>query len=297
MCIQGVQQHQIPVHMENGLHGTTGTDNQSSYVSSSGIKSVLLNAWSTVKSAVSGMLSSFGLHLSGEQGSDKPGREIVMYMSCRPLPPLPGMDAQFEGNIYESGDGNICNSVGVAKSECPGREIVIDMTRRPLPLLPLPGMDEQFGKTICGSHNNEDTYSEIEDYYSEVEGDYSEMEGNNSESEDAYSEVDENESSEVDVLENNTYEDPNVYRDTDNVIDSGDMVLVCDDTYADPHDSLTAGGRVESEETGYASLYENNYAVPYKPGNMVSIPDNDRKQSLPDAQLQQRIMRERLNIS
>lgn len=292
MCIQGAQQHQMPVHMENGLYGTTGTDNQSSYVSSSGIKSVLLNAWSTVKSAVSGMLSSFGLHLSGEQGSDKPGRKIMIDMSHRPLPPLPGMDAQFEGNIYESGDGNICNSVDVAKSECPGREIVIDMTRRPLPLLPLPGMDEQFGKTICGSHNNEDTYSEIE-------GDYSEIEGNNSETEDAYSEVDENESSEVDVLENNSYEDPNVYRDTDNVVDSGSMVLVCDDTYANPYDSLTAGGRAEQEgiDSKYESLHTNNYAVPYKPGNTVSIPDNDRKHSLSDAQLQQRIMRERLNIS
>nr|BEP19795.1 hypothetical protein SUGSMm_05920 [Morganella morganii subsp. sibonii] len=64
------------------------------------------------------------------------------------------------------------------------------------------------------------------------------------------------------------------------------MVLVCDDTYVDPHDSLTAGGRVESGEPGYASLYENNYAVPYKPGNTVSIPDNDRKHSLPDVQLQ-----------
>lgn len=283
---QGIQGYQAIQILNNDIYDSAGSNSSSSYVSSSGIKSVLLNAWNTVKSAVSGMLSSFGLHLSGQQGSDKPGREIVMDMSCRPLPPLPGMDAQFEGNIYESGDGNICNSVDVAKSECPGREIVIDMTRRPLPLLPLPGMDEQFGKTICGSHNNEDAYSEIEDYYSEVKGDYSETEGNNSETEDAYSEVDENESSEVDVLENNSYEDPNFYRDTDNVIDSEGMVLVCDDTYVDPHDSLIAGGRVESGEPGYASLYENNYAVPYKPGNTVSIPDNDRKHSLPDVQLQ-----------
>lgn len=234
---QGIQGYQAIQILNNDIYDSAGSNSSSSYVSSSGIKSVLLNAWNTVKSAVSGMLSSFGLHLSGQQGSDKPGREIVMDMSCRPLPPLPGMD-------------------------------------------------EQYGKTICGRHNNEDIYSEIEDYYSEIEGDYSEIEGNNSETEDAYSEVGENESSEVDVLENNSYEDPNFYRDTDNVIDSEGMVLVCDDTYADPFDSLTAGGRAESGEPGYASLYENKYAVPYKPGNTVSIPDNDRKHSLPDVQLQ-----------
>lgn len=130
---QGIQGYQAIQILNNDIYDSAGSNSSSSYVSSSGIKSVLLNAWNTVKSAVSGMLSSFGLHLSGQQGSDKPGREIVMDMSCRPLPPLPGMDAQFEGNIYESGDGNICNSVDVAKSECPGREIVIDMTRRPLP--------------------------------------------------------------------------------------------------------------------------------------------------------------------
>ncbi|HGY3147388.1 TPA: hypothetical protein ACNVU4_001426 [Morganella morganii] len=347
MCIQGVQQHQIPAHPNNDLRSTTGAVSQSSYVSSSGIKSVLLNAWNTVKSAVSGMLSSFGLHLSGEQGSDKPGREIVMDISSRPLPPTPlsGMDAQLESNIYESSNGNICNSVDVAKSEYPGRKIMIGMSCRPLPLTPLQGMDEQFDKRIYASNNNEDTYSEIEDYYSEIEdyyseieGDYSEVESGNSETEDTYSEVDENESSEVDVLENNIYEgpdvyrkgngetetaeaddsakhtyedpeaddpakhiyeDPDVYRDADNVINSGNMVLVCDDTYAEPPDNLSAGGRAEQEgiDSKYESLHENNYAVPYKLGNMVSIPDNDRKQSLPDAQLQQRIMRERLNIS
>lgn len=288
---QGIQGYQAIQILNNDIYDSAGSNSSSSYVSSSGIKSVLLNAWNTVKSAVSGMLSSFGLHLSGQQGSDKPGREIVMDMSCRPLPPLPGMDAQFEGNIYESGDGNICNSVDVAKSECPGREIVIDMTRRPLPLLPLPGMDEQFGKTICGGNNNEDTYSEIDDTYSEIDENESsevdDLENNFYEDPDVYQKGNsETETTEADALANHIYEDLDVYRDTDNVIDSGNMVLVCDDTYADPFDSLIAGGRVESEETGYASLYENNYAVPYKLGNTVSIPDNDRKHSLPDVQLQ-----------
>ncbi|KKY68946.1 hypothetical protein OA40_06610 [Morganella morganii] len=243
---QGIQGYQAIQILNNDIYDSAGSNSSSSYVSSSGIKSVLLNAWNTVKSAVSGMLSSFGLHLSGQQGSDKPGREIVMDMSCRPLPPLP-----------------------------------------------LPGIDEQFDKTINGGNNNEDTYSEIdENESSEVD----DLENNFYEDPDVYQKGNsETETTEADALANHIYEDLDVYRDTDNVIDSGNMVLVCDDTYAVPHDSLTAGGRVESEETGYASLYENNYAVPYKPGNTVSIPDNDRKHSLSDVQLQQRIMREKLN--
>lgn len=340
MCIQGVQQNQMPVHMENGLHGTTGTDNQSSYVSSSGIKSVLLNAWSTVKSAVSGMLSSFGLHLSGEQGSDKPGREIVTDMSCRPLPllPLPGMDEQFDKRIYISNnnkdiyseiEGDCSEDVdyySVIGDDCSENEDYYSVIEDDC-------SDDGDYYSVIEDYCSEDGdyYSVIKDDCSEIDGYYSEIEGDNSE-------VDENESSEVDVLENNTYEDPDVYRkgngetgtaeaddpakhiyedpeadnpedhtyedpdvyrDTDNVVDSGSMVLVCDDTYVDPRDSLTAGGREEQEgiDSKYESLHANNYAVPYKPGNMVSIPDNDRKQSLPDAQLQQRIMRERLNIS
>ncbi|HID7484259.1 TPA: hypothetical protein ACXHWU_001920 [Morganella morganii] len=108
--IQGAQTHQVPAHMNNDLRSTTGAVSQSSYVSSSGIKSVLLNAWNTVKSAVSGMLSSFGLHISGEQGSDKPGREIAMDIFPRPASPLP-VDVQFENDIYESSGGNIYDSV------------------------------------------------------------------------------------------------------------------------------------------------------------------------------------------
>ncbi|MEZ2635885.1 hypothetical protein ACBP95_09250 [Morganella morganii] len=298
--IQGAQTHQVPAHMNNDLRSTNGAVSQSSYVSSSGIKSVLLNAWNTVKSAVSGMLSSFGLHISGEQGSDKPGREIVM-----------------------------------------------DISSRPLPQIPLPGMDEQFCKTIYGSNNNEDTYSEIDENessevfylknnlykdlntyrvvsgetgtaeaddpanhtyedpeaYRVVSGETGTAEADNPEDhtyedpEDYRVVSGETGTAEAGDPEDHTYEDPDVYRDTDNVIDSGNMVLVCDDTYAVPRDSLDAGSNAKSEEPGYESLHENNYAVPYKPGNTVSIPDNDRKHSLSDAQLQQRIMRERLNIS
>lgn len=245
--IQGAQTHQVPAHMNNDLRSTTGAVSQSSYVSSSGIKSVLLNAWNTVKSAVSGMLSSFGLHISGEQGSDKPGREIVM-----------------------------------------------DISSRPLPQIPLPGMDEQFCKTIYGSNNNEDTYSEIDENES---SEVFYLKNNLYKDLNTYRVVSgETGTAEADNPEDHTYEDPDVYRDTDNVIDSGNMVLACDDTYAEPRDSLKTGGRAEQEgiDSKYESLHENNYAVPYKPGNTVSIPDNDRKQSLPDVPLQQRIMRERL---
>lgn len=108
---QGIKGHQAIQTLNNDIYDSAGGNSSSSYVSSSGIKSVLLNAWNAVKSAVSGMLSSFGLHLSGQQGSDKPGREIVMDMSSRPAQPLPGMDAQLENSIYESGGENIYDSV------------------------------------------------------------------------------------------------------------------------------------------------------------------------------------------
>ncbi|MEQ5369185.1 hypothetical protein, partial [Morganella morganii] len=70
-----------------------------------------------------------------------------------------------------------------------------------------------------------------------------------------------------------------------------------DDIYAEPHDSLKAGGRAEQEgmEPKYASLHENIYSEPYNSGNTVSTPHNDQQQSLPETQLQQRMMRERLN--
>ncbi|EOZ4594854.1 hypothetical protein ACQRI3_001258 [Morganella morganii] len=108
---QRIQGHQVIQTLDNDIYDSAGSNSSSSYVSSSGIKSVLLNAWNAVKSAVSGMLSSFGLHLSGQQGSDKLGREIVMDMSSRPAQPLPGMDAQLENSIYESGGENTYDSV------------------------------------------------------------------------------------------------------------------------------------------------------------------------------------------
>lgn len=164
MCIQGVQQHQTPVHIENDLYGTTGTYSQSSYVSSSGIKSVLLNAWNAVKSAISGMLSSFGLHLSGQQGSDKPGREIVMDMSSWPAQPLPGMDAQLENSIYESSGENTYDSVYADESERPESlyacvdddAFVREPAAPPVPGSPRPSLTESL-------------YSEIEEpLYAEI---------------------------------------------------------------------------------------------------------------------------------
>lgn len=108
---RGIQGYPAIQTLNNDIYDSAGGNSSSSYISSSGIKSVLLNAWNAVKSAVSGMLSSFGLHLSGQQGSDKPGRDIVMDVSSRPAQPLPGMDAQFENSIYESCGENIYDSV------------------------------------------------------------------------------------------------------------------------------------------------------------------------------------------
>lgn len=104
---QGIQGHQAIQVLNNDIYDSAGSNSPSSYVSSSGIKSVLLNAWNAVKSAVSGMLSSFGLHLSGQQGSDKPGREIVMDMSSRSAQSL----AQLENTIYGSSGENTYDSV------------------------------------------------------------------------------------------------------------------------------------------------------------------------------------------
>lgn len=104
---QGIQGHQAIQILNNDIYDSAGSNSSSSYVSSSGIKSVLLNAWNAVKSAVSGMLSSFGLHLSGQQGSDKPGREIVMDMSSRSAQSL----AQLENTIYGSSGENTYDSV------------------------------------------------------------------------------------------------------------------------------------------------------------------------------------------
>lgn len=197
---QGIQGHQAIQTLNNDIYGSAGGNNSSSYVSSSGIKSVLLNAWNAVKSAVSGMLSSFGSHLTGQQGSDKPGREIAMDISSRPAQPLPDINEQFDNMLY-------------------------------------------------GSNNDEDIYSEI----------------------------DENASAETDDPANHIYEDLDDYRRTGNVIGSEDRVLVCDDTYAEPHDSLKAGSRAEQEGMGseYESLHENIYSEPYKPGDTISTPENN----------------------
>ncbi|MBA5807390.1 hypothetical protein F9883_05760 [Morganella morganii] len=161
---QGIQGHQAIQTLNNDIYDSTGGNNSSSYISSSGIKSVLLNAWNAVKSAISGMLSSFGLHLSGQQGSDKPGREIVMDMSSRPAQPLPGMDAQLENSIYESCDGNIYDSVYAAVSERPESlyacvdddAFVREPAAPPVPGSPRPSLSESL-------------YSEIEEpLYAEI---------------------------------------------------------------------------------------------------------------------------------
>lgn len=71
---QGIQGHQAIQTLNNDIYDSAGGNNSSSYVSSSGVKSILSNAWNTIKSAFSYVLSAFGSHLSGQQGSSKPGR-------------------------------------------------------------------------------------------------------------------------------------------------------------------------------------------------------------------------------
>ncbi|HBH7051997.1 TPA: hypothetical protein KV183_001418 [Morganella morganii] len=108
--MQGIQGHQAIQTLNNDIYDSAGSNSSSSYVSTSGIKSVLLHAWNAVKSAVSGMLSSFGSHLTGQQGSDKPERKMSVDISLRPVQPLP-VDIQFDNDIYNSCDGNIDDSV------------------------------------------------------------------------------------------------------------------------------------------------------------------------------------------
>ncbi|MGJ7065331.1 hypothetical protein ABM016_08535 [Morganella morganii] len=272
--IQGAQTHQVPAHMNNDLRSTNGAVSQSSYVSSSGIKSVLLNAWNTVKSAVSGMLSSFGLHISGEQGSDKPGREIAMDIFPRPASPLP-VDVQFENDIYESSGGNIYDSV--------------------------------YAHTVSGRLSLTGAlYSEIEEpLYEEIGSNQAQtpppvnlsthpsllrLSGSEIE-EPLYEEIGSDQTQTPPPVNLSTH--PSLSHLSGSGAASQVMVQVSD-IYIAPCNSLDAGSNVKSEEPGYELLHENNYAVPYKLGNAVSIPDNDRKQSLPDVPLQQRIMRERL---
>ncbi|WP_432692472.1 hypothetical protein [Morganella morganii] len=265
----------------NYIYNSADSNRLSSYISTSGIKSVLLNAWNTVKSAVSGMLSSFGLHLSEQQGSDKPGRVITLERfsareniyedpkACRVISGETGTAEadDLENNLYEDTGAYhvVSGETGTAEADDPVNHIYEDL----------------------------DAYRVVSGETGTAEAD--DLENNLYEDTGAYRVVSgETGTAEADDPVNHIYEDLDVYRDTDNVIDSGNMVPVCDDTYAVPRDSLDAGSNAKSEEPGYELLHENNYAVPYKPGNTVSIPDNDRKQSLPDVQLQQRIMRERL---
>ena len=97
--VQGIQGHQEIKAPGNNMYDSTDSNSSSSYVSSSGVKSILSNAWNAIKSAFSNVLSAFGNHLGGQQGSDKPGREIVMDTSSHPLPQIPSDD---DGSDYAS---------------------------------------------------------------------------------------------------------------------------------------------------------------------------------------------------
>lgn len=161
---QGIQGHQAIQILNNDIYDSAGSNSPSSYVSSSGIKSVLLNAWNAVKSAVSGMLSSFGLHLSGQQGSDKPGREIVMDMSSRSAQSL----AQLENTIYGSSGENTYDSVyahiGSGRPESLYASVDDSASVRapvapPVPDLPRPSLSEPLYSEVA-----EPLYEVIDEY-------------------------------------------------------------------------------------------------------------------------------------
>ncbi|WP_413494177.1 hypothetical protein [Morganella psychrotolerans] len=223
MPVQEVQTHQVPAHIENDLYGTVGADSQSSYVSSSGIKSILLNAWNAVKSAFSGMLSSFGSHLCRQQGSDKPGREITHEMSS------------FGENIYEELDNYrvVGHETETAEVDDPANHI----------------------------------YEDLDNYRAAGH---------------------ETETAEVDDPANHIYEDLDNYRASGSITDYENKESACgssgEDIYAEPYSPLTAGSTPANDPRG-----ESDYDTPWK-----SEPDATLKPQSAE-QLQQRIMRERLN--
>ena len=107
----GIEGCQAIRTLNNDIRGSAGSNSSSFYISSSGVKSILSNAWNAIKSAFSNVLSVFGNHLSGQQGSEKIGREITMDIASRPAQPLLDMDAQLENSIYESSSEDIYDSV------------------------------------------------------------------------------------------------------------------------------------------------------------------------------------------
>ncbi|MBW5405356.1 hypothetical protein ACISK3_00025 [Morganella morganii] len=166
---QGIQGYQTIQTLNNDIYGSTDGNSQSSYVSSSGIKSILSNAWNAIKSAFSNVLSAFGSHLGGQQGSDKPGREMTIDMSSRPAQPLPRIDAQFENTVYESSGGNIYDSVyahttGFGRPESLYASVDDGVTVRepvapPVPDAPRPSLSEPLYSEI-----DDPLYEEIEEY-------------------------------------------------------------------------------------------------------------------------------------
>ena len=233
---QGIQEYQAIQTLNNDIYDSAGSNSSSSYISSSGIKSILLNAWNAVKSAVSGMLSSFGSHLSGQQGSDKPGRDITMDMSSRPAMPLPGIDEQFDNMFYGSSGGNVYAAVSERPENFYASVDDGAFVREPV------------ASPVSGAQRS----SLTELIYSEIE-------------EPLYAEIGEGQDQTPPPVNLSTH--PSLSR----LPGSGDGI------YAEPRDSLKADGRAEQEgmDPEYASLHENIYSEPYKPGDTISTPEND----------------------
>ncbi|MEQ5119239.1 hypothetical protein [Morganella morganii] len=297
--MQGIQGYQAIQTLNNDIYDSAGSNSSSSYISSSGIKSILLNAWNAVKSAVSGMLSSFGSHLSGQQGSDKPGRDITMDMSSRPAMPLPGIDEQFDNMLYGSTGGNVYAAVS-ERPESFYASVDDDAFVR-----------EPVASPVSGAQRlslTESIYSEIEEpQYEEIgEGTAQtpppvNLSTHPSLSESLYSEIEEPLYAEIGEGQDQTPPPVNLstHPSLSRLPGSGD------DIYAEPRDSLKTVNEAQSEAIGLISTsMDDNYAVSQDVMNAGSTPENDPRgdsdydtpwKSQPDTQLQQRIMRERLN--
>ena len=305
MRIQGVQPHQVSEHMENNLYDTAGADSQSSYVSSSGIKAVLLNAWNAVKSAVSGMLSSFGLHLSEQQGSDKPGRTMTrdrvktkQEPEARPLSPAPGPVPEDDGeHVYESIPySNIDPGRARTEQELKARSLPpipkpapenvyesmpsdIDPGRarteqepEARPLSPAPGpVPEDDGEHVyetmpCGDINPDRAKTEQELTEQELKARPLPPIPEDSDDGSGYSVINFHDGNEISEAKSEFME----------LSGSTKPPVEVSDTYTDPRDNLIAGGRVEPEDLAYNSWHdENGYAISYKRRDKVSTPEND----------------------
>lgn len=272
--MQGIQGHQAIQTLNNDIYDSAGSNSSSSYVSTSGIKSVLLHAWNAVKSAVSGMLSSFGSHLTGQQGSDKPERKMSVDISLRPVQPLP-VDIQFDNDIYNSCDGNIDDSVYAGVS-----------ARLSLSGSLYSEIEEPLYEEIGNGQDQTPLPVNLATHPSLSESLYSEIE------EPLYAEIGEGQDQTPPPVNLSTH--PSLSRLPGSKAEAMDLA---EDNYSLPHDNLKTVNEAQSEAIGLISTsIEENYAVPQDVLKEGSTLQNDPRgdsdydapwNSQPDEQLQQ----------